>query len=381
MLLDKIGFKTVFPNNIIGLIIIDSSGKILNINNKSVDLLGYEKNYFIGSQFSNFIIDADKNIFNSYFNSIDKANNSNTIEIRIKDFDDQSVHVDLELIDPIINDQKYYVGIIKDVFKRRKIEREVKELKEDKEHVLERLEEEKDLSDLKSRFVSMASHEFRTPLAGILSSLQLIQRYHVSEKKKWDEFRAKEKIETHFRKIEESVTNLTLILDDFLSLGKIEADKVVCKYHTFNLPQFLEDMCRDLKMLCKPNQKIEYQHIGDDLQVYLDAHLLRNITNNLISNAIKYSAENKTILLISKRDSSSVIIEVRDEGIGIPTSEHKNLFRRFFRAGNAINYQGTGLGLNIVKKYTELMDGTVTFESEENKGTTFFVSFPVNKNK
>jgi PAS domain S-box-containing protein len=372
----KIEQNTVFPNSIIGVIVVDENGQIENINNKVVELLGYDKNDLIGSQFSNFIIEADKVKFDDYCSSIDALDN-HTTEIRLADFEGHVTHVALELMDPIIAAQKYYVGIIKDIAKKKAKEREVENLKEAKNDALERLEEEKDLSDLKSRFVTTASHEFRTPLAGILSSLQLIQRYLASENKKWNEFRVKGKIETHFHKIEESVTNLTRILDDFLSLGKIESNEIVCKYNAFNLPQFLENLCWDLRQIAKQGQDIECQHFGSESEIYFDQHLLRNIINNLVSNAIKYSSENQAIKLISRVDHLSITIEVQDEGMGIPTSEHTKIFRRFFRAGNALNYQGTGLGLSIVKKYTELLGGEITFESQENRGATFRIIFPI----
>jgi PAS domain S-box-containing protein len=379
MLSTEINLKSVFSNTIIGLVLLDEQGEIENINKKALELLGYEEAHLIGSHFLNLVIELDKNKVRSYFSLVNVSNGNNTIDVQIREASNEPISIELELIFSDSTVQNKYIGIIKDNSIRKGIEKEVKDLKEAKREADKRLEEEIELNELKSRFVTIASHEFRTPLAGVLSSTQLIRRYLDSEKENWDEFINKSKIETHFDKIEESVLNLNHILNDFLSLGKIDENKINCKYTWFNLPSFLHDMCQELEHLCKAGQKIECQHYGADKEIFLDKHILRNIINNLVSNAIKYSPENKTIHLSSKTEGSFLTIKVRDEGIGIPIAEHKNIFRRFFRAGNAINFEGTGIGLSIVKKYSELMNGNVTFESQENEGTTFFINFSLNE--
>jgi PAS domain S-box-containing protein len=375
----QIELNSVFPNSIIGLVILNEQGEIEKVNDRAIELLGYKDINLIDSQFSNLVIESDKDKLSSYFSSADEWNEDNTIEIQIKKNNNEPIPIELDLICPESDIQKHYIGIIIDGLKRKLIEKEVKDLKAAKQEIFKRLEEEKELSELKSRFVTIASHEFRTPLAGVLSSLQLIRRYTNSEKESWNAFSTKDKIEAHFDKIEESVLNLNHILNDFLSLGKIEENKITCKYTWFNLPTFLNEMCRELEPLCKSGQKIHCNHYGENKETYLDKHILRNIINNIVSNAIKYSAENKTIQLTSRIDKAFLYIEIKDQGIGIPIAEHKHIFRRFFRAGNAVNFEGTGLGLNIVKKYTELMNGNITFESQENQPTTFFIKLPLNE--
>ena len=352
----------------IGLVIIDEEGKIESLSDKACQLLRCEKEHLIiGSYFSPFMKDKE-----SHNHSPTQKEINSTI---VKDDDIEIEYV--ELIRSSSNTgKKYYIGIIKEASNEKMIDKkEIEELKHAKDEVVEQLEEEKELSELKSRFVSMASHEFRTPLAGVLSSVQLIKRYLGAETAKWNELKNKKKIETHFDKIEKSVTNLNLILNDFLSLGKMEEGKVSCVYSHFDLPKFLNNLCNELEPLCKTGQEIVYQHKSDYEEVYLDNHILRNIINNLISNSIKYSGENKPIHITSEIKEKSILITVQDSGIGIPESERRNLFKRFFRAKNAVNYQGTGLGLSIVKKYVELMNGNISFKSEENKGTTFYVFF------
>jgi len=379
MLSKEINLKSVFPSSVIGLIILDEHGEIENINNRALELLGCMENQLIGTQFSNLVVESEKDKVSHYFNSAKSIHDENRIEIKVKARINESISVELELIFLDSDVRKNYIGIIIDSLNRQRVEKELIDLKEAKLEVFKRLEEEIELNELKSRFVTIASHEFRTPLAGILSSLQLIKRYIDSEAHKWNEFNNKGKIEIHFDKIEGSVLNLNHILNDFLSWGKIEENKITCHYTWFNISLFLDKMRQELQPLCKSGQKIKCTHFGENEEIYLDKHILRNIINNLVSNSIKYSAENKTIQLTSRSNESHLIIEIEDEGIGIPVAEHKNIFSRFFRAGNALNYEGTGLGLNIVKKHAELMNGNVTFESQENKGTTICLKFLLNE--
>jgi len=378
MLSKEIKQRSIFPDTIIGLIIINEQGRIEVINKKSIELLGFDKKQLINTSFSNLVIESDKDKLISYFNS---SSESSTIKIQIKSISNKPIPIELELATSSSDLKKQHIGIIKEKKIVKGIEKEVEDLKEAKEKVSKKLEKEIELNELKSRFVTVSSHEFRTPLAGILSSIQLIKRYVDYEKNRWEEFNNKNKIETHFDKIEESVLNLNHILNDFLSLAKIEENKVICNYDWFNLSSFLDELCKELAPLCKSNQKIICRHYGDKKEIFLDKHILRNTINNLVSNAIKYSSDSQCIEITSRTENSFLNIEVKDEGIGIPISEQKNIFERFFRAGNVLDFEGTGLGLNIVKKYTELMNGSITFESTENQGTTFFIKYDLTKNK
>ncbi|MEY3344171.1 MAG: hypothetical protein RL090_1855 [Bacteroidota bacterium] len=241
-------------------------------------------------------------------------------------------------------------------------------LQKNREELRASLAKEKELGELKSRFVTMASHEFRTPLSTILSSASLIAKYH-------EEDQQEQRIK-HVERIKSSVNNLTTILNDFLSLGKLEEGKVQCHPTEFNIESFAQDITSELRELTKKGQTIHYSHFGEENMVVLDKNLTRNICINLLSNAIKYSNESTRISIQTVIDDINLIIKVTDQGIGIPESEHQHVFDRFFRANNAINIQGTGLGLNIVKKYVELMQGSISFESKDNLGTTFTVQLP-----
>ncbi len=243
------------------------------------------------------------------------------------------------------------------------------EIERSRAELAEALEKEKELNELKSRFLSMASHEFRTPLTTILTSASLITEY--------PETVQQEKRVKHVDRIKSAVNNLNNILGDFLSLSKIEEGKVSAVRKEFNLPELVAEIENEIKGLCKNGQKIIVNHKGKEI-VNLDPKLIKNILINLVSNAIKFSSDDKSVWLNTAADQNSVKIEVKDEGMGISKEDQEHLFQRFFRGSNATNIQGTGLGLNIVSKYIELLNGYIEVQSELEKGTTFTISFPNN---
>ena len=226
------------------------------------------------------------------------------------------------------------------------------------------LEREKELNDMKSRFVTMASHEFRTPLSTILSSISLVNNYQGND----------EKVQRHVQRIRSAVTNMTLILNDFLSVEKLETGQVLAHLETVNWTALLTEIKQEISGLLKLNQHIEWSHHGP-VTAQLDPQLMRNVLLNLISNAIKFSPEDSTILITSRVDANWFELQVMDTGMGIPINEQARLFERFFRAQNALNIQGTGLGLHIVKRYVESMKGTITLESNTS-GTRLNISIP-----
>jgi signal transduction histidine kinase len=228
------------------------------------------------------------------------------------------------------------------------------------------LSKEKELSDLKTRFVSMASHEFRTPLSTILSSASLVGKYTLTEEQN--------KRDKHIQRIRSAVSNLTDILNEFLSIGKLEEGRIQVNPSEFNLRQHTELVCNEMQSILKPGQHIRVGHRGPET-VTLDLSLFRNIIINLVSNAIKFSPEGAAIDVETEVDGGRSSIRVRDHGIGISEDDRKHLFERFFRGKNATNIQGTGLGLHIVSKYAELMHGSIGVESELEQGTTFTVQF------
>lgn len=233
----------------------------------------------------------------------------------------------------------------------------------------EALKKERNLNEMKSRFVSMASHEFRTPLSTILSSTSLIEKYL--------EANLPEKTTKHTSRIRSSVQGLTEILNDFLSVDKLETQPTPVSIDKFNYVNFVYDIIEEMNAVAKPGQEIKGEIEGDITFLNCDQKLLKNILYNLLSNAIKYSHEGQVITYKSSADSAFLTIRIQDHGIGIPKGDYGQMFNRFFRAKNATNIKGTGLGLNIVQKYLEMLGGTIRFESEENKGTTFILNVPI----
>lgn len=229
------------------------------------------------------------------------------------------------------------------------------------------LEKERELNELKSRFVSMASHEFRTPLSTILSSVNLLRKQQVIEEQ--------ERREKHLNRIRASVQNLTAILNDFLSLDKLEEGLVQVNVKKFSINLLLNDLVEEIEGLKKTGQTIVFEE-QDQCEVNADEQMLRNVMINLISNALKYSPEHSEVKVRCSNLKSTIEIAVIDSGIGIPKEEQEHLFGRFFRATNAFNIQGTGLGLHIVKRYVDLLNGDIRFESSPELGTTFIVSLP-----
>ncbi len=249
----------------------------------------------------------------------------------------------------------------------------ITEQKRTEAEMLNALKKERELGELKSRFVSMASHEFRTPLSTILSSANLIARQNEPGK---EEQRLK-----NVERIKSSVRNLVDILNEFLSLGRLEEGKVSVNPEAFDLVKFMEAIVQELEHAQKPGQQVRINAQQPRIPVMLDKQFVRNIFLNLLSNALKYSPEGKPVDIVLQQQPTTVRVQIADQGVGIPEDEHKHLFDLFFRARNATNIQGTGLGLPIVKKYIDLMQGDIAVVSRLESGTTFTVTLPKEQTK
>lgn len=249
--------------------------------------------------------------------------------------------------------------------------RDITRRKEAEENMKAALEKEKQINELKSRFVALASHEFRTPLSTILSSTELIGEYIQHEERDPAVIKAKEI--HHLKRIKASIQNMVTILNNFLSLDQLEQGKTLTGATDFDARQLSQATSDDVKEKLKPGQRIVLDHTTAETQVYMDRGIVGNIMLNLLTNAIKYSPENSTIKFTTGVGPEGLTFTVEDRGIGIPESEQGQLFERFFRAKNTLNIEGTGLGLSIVKKYVDLLNGTIAFRSGEKTGTAFTV--------
>ena len=240
------------------------------------------------------------------------------------------------------------------------------QLEESRDELAKALKTEKELSDMKTRFVSMASHEFRTPLSTILSSASLVAKYTQSEEQ--------EKRDKHIHRIKTAVYNLTDILNEFLSIGKLEDGKISANMSVFDIHGLIQTICSEMQAIARGSQKIVYVHDGIRTG-FLDSTLLRNVMINLLSNAIKFSNDHGIIEVYSSISDHEIVLRVTDNGIGMSTEDQQHLFERFFRGANVTNIQGTGLGLHIVSKYVELMNGQIQCDSLLEQGTTFTITF------
>ncbi len=244
----------------------------------------------------------------------------------------------------------------------------LQKLEESQQELSEALDKERQLNEIKSRFVSMASHEFRTPLSTILSSATLVSKYPTTE-----EFDKREK---HIRRIKDSVNHMNELLEDFLSLGKLEEGKVSITVSAFDVKEFTEDVVDEMRAQLKTGQDIVVECTNSAGKFSTDKRMLKNILLNMLSNAIKFSPEGKPVVLRTCQEQDRLTITVKDEGIGIPEEDLPHLFSTFFRAKNVSNIQGTGLGLPIVKRYVTLLKGDITLDSQLGAGTSITVSLP-----
>jgi PAS domain S-box-containing protein len=389
----KEGMEALFLYATEGILVANEKGEIIRTNPSAEKLFGYEKDQLLGKKIELLI---PKRLSERHINHREKyAHNPHArsmgvgMELNGLKKDGNEIPVEISLSPYSTHEGKFVIAFIVDITVRKQAEERLKnystelekqvknrtlileeaieELEKTKKDLRNALEKEKELNELKSRFVSMASHEFRTPLTTIKSSLALVGKY--------GEHNDKENQSKHIGKIKKSINDLTDILNDFLSVSKLEEGKVENLPEEMNLKIFIADIILEMESMATEGQTLIQNYSGNEL-VSLDKKLLKNILFNLISNAIKFSLEGKAIEINSQVLESSVKIAIKDYGIGISEGDQKYLFERFFRGHNAIHIQGTGLGLNIVARYVELMNGAMNVESKENKGTTFTIIIP-----
>ncbi|TAI49741.1 PAS domain S-box protein [Flagellimonas allohymeniacidonis] len=269
-----------------------------------------------------------------------------------------------------IGNKSVIISIILDITDRKNYtERLERTVEERTKQLRQALEKEKELNELKTRFLSLVSHEFKTPLSSILTSTTLLTKYTQEEQQP--------KRDKHISTIRNKVKYLDNILNDFLSIERLETGKVKYNLVEFPLSKIINQVIYDANLLLKTGQTINYPENIDDVMITFDEKIFELVLSNLIHNAIKYSPENTKIDIQVKETGYALQLKVIDQGIGIPKEEQKFIFNRYFRANNALLNQGTGIGLNIAKQHLENLGGNITFESEENKGSTFTIEIPI----
>lgn len=400
---------SLFENATEAIILTDKKGQIVLLNPCAEKMFGYSKSELIGNRIEQLLPDNIREKHEHLRDTFHQNPVNRTMgagrDLYAKNKKGNVFPVEVSLSYYELNGERYVIAFVIDITIRKQHEaiqqeqqRELKrvsseiqklnqeleqkvedrttmlretlaQLEKSKNELEDALEKEKELNDLKTRFVSTVSHEFRTPLAAVLSSASLLSKYVKEEEQ--------EKRNRHIERIKEGVRHLNSMLEDLLSLGKLEEGLVAPKSTPINCTEFMRDFNNDMREILKPGQQLYFEHQGEET-VCTDKRLLTNILLNLVSNAIKFSPENGIIKILCQNQSNLLTITVSDSGIGISNEDLQYLFQRFFRAKNATNIQGTGLGLHIVAKYLELLNGSIKVTSELNRGTTFTITIPHN---
>jgi PAS domain S-box-containing protein len=404
---NPVHLNSLFENATEGIVATNNQGIIILINPSACQMFGYSSEELEGQKIEVLIPTSARKIHvkhrEDFYHDPKNRTMGHNRDLLAGRKDGSTFPVEVSLSTYVQNNERYVIAFIIDITRRKEIERnmilqqqqlekvtdQMRLLNADLEikveqrtiilkEALQRLEEsqnelslaldkEKQLNEIKGRFVSMASHEFRTPLSTVLSSASLIEKYTTSDDQ--------EKRSRHIEKIKNSVKHLNSLLEDFLSLGKLEEGKIGIHLHEFNLEELIRDSIEEMNPTLKTGQRITYKNTCKSL-ITSDKNLIRNILFNLISNAIKFSDISKPIHVVSQIKDNITCVSIQDEGMGILEEDKEHLFSSFFRGRNVTNIQGTGLGLHIVKKYVDLLQGSITMESTLGKGTKITFSIP-----
>lgn len=391
-------FEAIFHEAAIGILVTNDRFEILICNEFLDQLFGYEGGELIGQNISVLIPNHLKTRHEGHLEKVQHSPISRPmgvgLDLKAKRKDESLFPIEISLSHFRENEQMYYIAFVSDVTLKRKVEmelilknQEINQLNEsleeevilrtkDLQNTLAKLEEntkvlegalqkEKELGDLKTRFVSMASHEFRTPLTSILSSASLIEKYPKEEEQA--------KRLQHINRIKNSVNNMTEILEEFLSVGKLAEGRVETHISEIVLAPFFQELIAELRGHQKDNQKIVL-HLDKTETFVTDASILRKVLINGLSNALKFSQRDVHLYVQYKKHELQ--IDIVDSGIGISEDDQKHLFERFFRGGNASVIQGTGLGLHLIDRYVKLIQGKVNMYSQLGQGTTLSMTIP-----
>jgi len=407
-MLDQAHMTSLFENATEGIILTGREGRIVLANPAAERMFGYTSSELIGQPIEVLIPDQYRyhhhKLREGFYEEPSNRAMGHGRDLYGKRKDGSNIPVEVSLSHYRKDNELFVIGFIVDITQRKIIEQNMIEqqyqlekitgqirklnaelevkveertmilkealqrLEQSQKELSDALDKEKQLNEIKSRFVSMASHEFRTPLSTVLSSASLLEKYRTTEEQ--------DKRTRHIDKIKNSVRHLNDILEDFLSLGKLDEGKVSTAVSDFDLKEFVHDTVEEMKGLVKREQQLAIDYKGD-LLIHSDKKLLKNIIFNLLTNAIKFSKETSPVSIRVNVSGGRAVISVIDQGIGIGKEDQDHLFTSFFRGVNAANIAGTGLGLHIVKRYTDLLKGNVHLQSELNKGTTVTVDIPV----
>lgn len=407
---DNVFYRICFDSLLEGICIADTSGRILLTNEALDSMFGYSRGSLVGMEIQKLVPIDKRRMHQKLFNSF-VADPKPFTKGKGREF--MALHAEGHLFDVEIGlnffhykEERYIKALISNIQSRKErewqirrqnrdlekeVERQTRQLQytvleleqsnlQLREEVLERmlaekramksLEKEKELNMMQTKFLSLASHEFKTPLSGILTSAGLIDKYNARAPNK--------KISNHVSTIKKLVYQLNAILDDFLYLENIESDNFGYQLKEFNPVSLIKKIVKDSGALLKQGQEIVTEFPERNQNVIQDKKVLDMIIRNLLYNAIKYSANTSKIFL-KLSIGEEMKLTVSDQGIGIPENALPHVFDRFYRAKNALAVQGTGIGLNIVKRHLDRLKGVITIESALNKGTTVRIGLPLER--
>ncbi|AXG70784.1 signal transduction histidine-protein kinase BarA [Kordia sp. SMS9] len=384
-----------------GVIVVNTQQKIIDVNKSAANMFGYQREELIDKSIETLIPSKYHKGHSAHFDGFMKQRESRQMghgrDLYGARKDGSTFPVEAGLNPFTVQDSHYVMALVIDISVRKQQEEKIQELYEDLEQkVIQRTQElsksiakleaenilriqaeeearialkkEQELNELKTKFLSLVSHEFKTPLSSILTSSMLLGKYKLTEQQT--------KRDRHIQIISDKVHYLNNILNDFLSVEKLEKGKVNYKLSTFKVSKVVNEVVYNANMLLKDGQQINYPEDIDGFSLYQDEKIVELALSNLVNNAIKYSSENTIIDILITQDITTTTFKIKDNGIGIPEKEQKNIFNRYFRAENALLVQGTGIGLNIVKSHLENLNGSISFESAENKGSIFTINIP-----
>ncbi|MBI5372715.1 MAG: PAS domain-containing sensor histidine kinase [Sphingobacteriales bacterium] len=404
---EKTHMASLFENATEGILLTDKTGKIILVNPAAERMFGYSAIELVDEKIEKLVptrsLDRHVALRDGFYKHPSNRTMGTGRDLYARRKDGSEFPVEVSLSHYMQKNEPFVIGFIVDITARKEIEKNLlrqkmelekisddirklntdlegkveertiilkealQKLEESQTELSESLDKERQLNEIKSRFVSMASHEFRTPLSTILSSAILVSKYPSG-----DDF---EKRERHIRRIRDSVNHMNELLEDFLSLGKLEEGKVGVTVTSFSVKDFIEDVVDEMKAHLKNGQEIFPECSGEPVFT-TDKRMMKNILLNLLSNAIKFSGEGKRVWIRSTTGKDRLEITIRDEGLGIPAEDQPHLFSTFFRAKNVSNIQGTGLGLPIVKRYVNLLGGDIHLDSVLERGTEVTISLP-----
>jgi PAS domain S-box-containing protein len=354
-------------------VIVDENQKIIEVNESAEQLFGYDNRELINKELNVLMPHNYHAAHGSHFKGFMKQDKKRQMG-KGRDIYGVKKNGDIFPVEAGLNPfsvygKNYVMALVIDITERKNYTKQLEKTVEERTKDLkDALDAEKELNELKTKFLSLVSHEFKTPLSGILTSAMLLSKYKLTEQQ--------EKRDKHIKTVTDKVNYLNNILNDFLSVERLETGKITYKFNEFKVSKVVNEVVYNSNMLLKEGQHINYPDDIDELSLIQDEKTIELALSNLVHNAIKYSPENSTINIKIKQDKEVTTFAICDNGIGIPKSEQKNIFNRYFRAGNALLTQGTGIGLNIVKSHLENLGGSISFTSEEHKGSTFTIKIP-----